>query len=68
MNMYGAAFTLSPDNLKGLRETIGLVQVIDNDETGTSSRDIDFNFLENIYGWLTNNQNLTGNRFKYGKR
>ena len=60
MNMYGAALTLSPDNLKGLRETIGLVQVIDNDETGTSYRDIDFNFIENIYGWLTNNQNLTG--------
>ena len=60
MNMYGAALTLSPDNLKGLRETIGLVQVIDNDETGSSYRDIDFNFIENIYGWLTNNQNLTG--------
>lgn len=60
MNMYGAALTLSPDNLKGLRETIGLVQVIDNDEIGTSYRDIDFNFIENIYGWLTNDQNLTG--------
>ena len=60
MNMYGAALTLSPDNLKGLREIIGSVQVIDNDEVSTSYRDIDWNFLENIYGWLTNNQNLTG--------
>jgi len=60
MNMYGAALTLSPDNLKGLREIIGTVQVIDNDEVSTSYRDIDWNFMENIYGWLTNNQNLTG--------
>ncbi len=60
MNMYGAALTLSPDNLKGLREIIGAVQVIDSDDVGTSYRDIDFDFLENIYSWLTNNQNLTG--------
>lgn len=68
MNMYGAAFTLSPDNLKGLREIIGPVSVLNTGAEDTaSSRYVDYNFLENIHSWLTNDLNLTGNSLSMEK-
>jgi len=67
MNMYGAALTLSPDNLKGLRETIGAVSVLDTTEDTASSKYIDYNFVENIHSWLTNDLNLTGNSLSMEK-
>tara|TARA_B100000212_G_scaffold269423_1_gene208775 strand:+ start:226 stop:5886 length:5661 start_codon:yes stop_codon:yes gene_type:complete len=67
MNMYGAALTLSPDNLKGLREIIGAVAVLDTTEDISSSKYIDYNFVENIYSWLTNDLNFTGNSLSFEK-
>ena len=68
MNMYGAALTLSPDNLKGLREIIGPVSVLNTGAEDTaSSRYVDYNFLENIHSWLTNDLNLTGNSLSMEK-
>ena len=62
MNMYGAALTLSPDNLSGLREILGQVHVrkhSDDQEGNLEVRGIDYGFIDNIYGWLTNDLNLS---------
>ena len=62
MNMYGAALTLSPDNLSGLREILGQVYVnkrSDDTEGNLEVRGIDYGFIDNIYGWLTNDLNLS---------
>ena len=62
MNMYGAALTLSPDNLSGLREILGKIHVYkhsDDTEGNLEIKGIDYGFINNIYGWLTNDLNLS---------